>query len=161
MADWQVGFNVVPRRALARHGAAKASSSSSASWWQDNALPSDLQHRLGGIAPAELPGTAEHRSWGIEDGNRIDIWYDAGQVSAVTAQVDVRRLDSKFSATLLQFVRTADAVLVRSDGLVVEPEIGAYAASLRSAGAWKFASDPGTFLASYAADDDTDDGSER
>jgi len=90
--------------------------------------------------------------WGVEDGNRIDVWSEGGRVRAVTARVDVRRLDSKFGAALLQFVRTADAVLVRNDGLIVEPQIGAYAAALRSSVAWQFASDPTSFLATYSDD---------
>jgi hypothetical protein len=72
------------------------------------------------------------------------------------ARVDVRRLDSKFGAALLQFVRTADAVLVRSDGLVVEPTIAAYAGALRNSAAWKFANDPAAQLKKYSDTDDDD-----
>jgi hypothetical protein len=70
------------------------------------------------------------------------------------ARVDVRRLDSKFGAALLDFVRKAGAVLVRSDGLVVEPIIAAYAAALRSSVAWRFANDPAAFWAAHSASDD-------
>ena len=72
------------------------------------------------------------------------------------ARVDVRRLDSKFGAALIQFVRSAGAVLVRADGLVVEPVISEYVAALRSSDAWRFASDPMTFLRSQASSDDQD-----
>jgi hypothetical protein len=77
-------------------------------------------------------------------------------VIRVKVQVDVRRLDSRFGAALLDFVRAADAVLIRNDGLVVEPLIGAYAGALRNSAAWKFASDPAAFLAanSRALEDD-------
>jgi hypothetical protein len=47
----------------------------------------------------------------------------------MTARVDVRRLDTRFSAMLLQFTRVAGAVLVRRDGLVVEPLVGAFGAA--------------------------------
>jgi hypothetical protein len=75
----------------------------------------------------------------------------------VTARVDVRRLDSKFGAMLLQFVRTANAVLVRSDGLVVEPLVGAFAAALRSSDAWRFANDPASHFTSYVEPTPDDD----
>jgi hypothetical protein len=97
------------------------------------------------------------QTWGSADSNRIDVWSDGGRVSSLMTRVDVRRLDSKFGAALLQFVRSIDAVLVRSDGLVVEPLIGAYAAALRTSEAWRFASDPASYLARYSEDDDSDE----
>ena len=153
MAAWQVDFTVVPRRALAAHGAAHSSNLDDTPWWGTHALPPDYQRRLGAITSPGASSIAELQTWGVEDGNRIDVWSEAGRVRAVIARVDVRRLDSKFGAALLQFVRTADAVLVRSDGLIVEPQIGAYAAALRSSVAWQFASDPTSFLATYSDDD--------
>ena len=57
---------------------------------------------------------------------------------------------------VLQFARTAGAVLVRSDGLVVEPVVGAFAAALRNSAAWRFANDPAAHFASYL-DPATDD----
>jgi hypothetical protein len=75
-------------------------------------------------------------------------------VSSVTARVDVRRLDSKFGAALLLFVRAADALLVRRDGAVVESTINAYAGALRSSAAWRYASEPGASLAAQMDDDD-------
>jgi len=68
----------------------------------------------------------------------------------MTARVDVRRLDSKFGAMLLQFAKAADAVFVRGDGLIVEPLVGAFAAALRNSDAWKYANDPAAHIASYA-----------
>ena len=96
------------------------------------------------------------QSWGPEGGNRLDVSFVDGRATKVTARVDVRRLDAKFSALLLQFARTADAVLVRGDGLVVEPLVGAFAAALRSSAAWRFANDPAAHFASYA-EPETDD----
>ena len=75
----------------------------------------------------------------------------------MTACVDVRRLDARFGAMLLQFARIADAVLVRRDGLVVEPLVGAFGAALRSSDAWKYANDPAASFASYADPESNDD----
>ena len=122
-------------------------------------LPADYQAKLAGVASPAASASAKVQSWGPADGNRVDVWFVDGRATAVTARVDVRRLDSKFGAMLLQFVRTANAVLVRSDGLVVEPLVGAYAAALRSSDAWRFANDPASHFASYAepaTDDDAD-----
>ena len=159
MAAWQVDFSIIPRRALAAARLAKRVPSADAEWWAADVLPADYQRKLGAVASPASSGGASLQSWGPEDGNRVDVWSVDGRVKMVTARVDVRRLDSKFGAMLLQFVRTANAVLVRSDGLVVEPLVGAFAAALRSSDAWRFANDPASHFASYvepATGDDAD-----
>ena len=72
-------------------------------------------------------------------------------MSKVMVRVDVRRLDPKFGAALLLFVRAANGVLVRRDGLVVEATINAYTGALRRSRAWRYASDPLAWLAAQAA----------
>ena len=117
MAAWQVDFYIIPRRALLSRGALDTSDLDTTPWWATHTLPPDYQRRLGAVASAGPSSSADVQTWGSEDGNRIDVWSEDSRVSAIMARVDVRRLDSKFGAALLQFVRTADAVLVRSDGL--------------------------------------------
>jgi hypothetical protein len=150
MAAWQVDFSIVPRRAVAAAGVAALRSSADADWWAAEALPSDYQGRLAAVASPASSSSPNVQSWGAEDGNRLDVWSVNGRATKVTARVDVRRLDAKFGAMLLQFARTADAVLVRGDGLVVEPLVGAFAAALRSSAAWRFANDPAAHFASYS-----------
>jgi hypothetical protein len=156
MAAWQVPFYIIPRRALLSRGALDISDLDATPWWATHALPPDYQRRLGALASAAPSSSAEVQTWGSEDGNRIDVLSEDGRVSAIMARVDVRRLDSKFGAALLQFVRTAGAVLVRNDGRVVEPTIAAYAAALRSSDAWQFSSDPAAQLRRYSDTDDDD-----
>ena len=156
MAAWQVEFSIVPRRALAAAGAAALRPSADTEWWAADALPAGYQGKLAAVAsPASSP-SANVQSWGPEDGNRLDVWSIDGRATKVTARVDVRKLDARFSAMVLQFARTAGAVLVRSDGLVVEPVVGAFAAALRNSAAWRFANDPAAHFASYL-DPATDD----
>ena len=156
MAAWQVEFSIVPRRALAAAGAAALRPSADTEWWAADALPAGYQGKLAAVAsPASSP-SANVQSWGPEDGNRLDVWSVDGRATKVTARVDVRKLDARFSAMVLQFARTAGAVLVRSDGLVVEPVVGAFAAALRNSAAWRFANDPAAHFASYL-DSATDD----
>ena len=154
MAAWQVEFYIIPRRALASHGVLDSSDLAGTPWWTTHGLPADYQKRLATVAPAGPSSSAELETWGSPDGNRVDVWSADGRVSAMMARVDVRRLDSKFGAALIHFVRIAQAVLVRSDGLVVEPQIASYTAALRSSDAWRFASDPAAHFGGYDANDD-------
>ena len=157
MADWQVEFSIIPRRALGAGGVAALRASADAAPWDAASLPADFRGKLAAVASPASTSSADVQSWGPEDGNRLDVWLVDGRATEVTARVDVRKLDAKFGAMLLQFARTADAVLVRRDGLVVEPLVGAFAAALRSSAAWRFANDPSAQLASYldpTADDE-------
>jgi hypothetical protein len=154
MAVWQVDFAIVPRRALAKDPRALLSDVLDTDWWSAERLPSGFAQQLAAIGPAGAASSAERQTWGNADGNRVDVWFERGQATRMTAHVDVRRLDARFGAMLLQFARVADAVFVRSDGLVVEPRVGAFGAALRSSPAWRYVVDPAEYLSSRHDDDE-------
>ena len=154
MAAWHVDFYMVPRRALVASGPLTPSAVDSAEWWAADAFPADYHKRLMLVESAAPSSSADLETWGSADGNRVDVWSHGGRVSRVMVRVDVRRLDSKFGAALLDFVRRAGAVLVRRDGLVVEPIISQYAGALRNSDAWRFANDPAAFFAKHSSDED-------
>ena len=157
MAVWQVEFAIVPRRALATKPESAVSQILDTDWWSDERLPAGYARQIAAIAPATSSPAAELQTWGTEDSNRVDVWSENGRATRMIARVDVRRLDARFGAMLLQFARVADAVLVRGDGLVVEPLVGAFGAALRTSEAWKYANDPAAFFASYSESDDFDE----
>lgn len=142
MAVWQVEFAVIPRHAFAGTGRMPLLQLLETKWWSAQHLPTGHERQLGAIAPFGTASSSEVQTWGEEDGNRIDLWLENGKPARMTARVDVRRLDATFGAKLLQFARTADALLVRGDGLVIEPTPGAFGAALRSSEAWKYTQDP-------------------
>ena len=156
MAVWQVEFAVVPRRAIATNPRVALPQVMDTDWWRAERLPAGYSQQLTAFASPGSSPAAEHQTWGVEDGNRIDVWSENGKPTRMTARVDVRRLDSKFGAMLLQFAKVAGAVLVRRDGLVVEPLVGAFGAALRTSQAWRYASDPAKYIASYSEPEDDD-----
>lgn len=157
MAVWQVEFAIVPRRGLAATLRAPLSQILDADWWTDQPLPVGYSQQLAAIAPVGPSWTAELQTWGEQDGNRVDVWFENGRAARMIARVDVRRLDARFGAMLLQFARIANAVFVRDDGLVVEPLVGAFGAALRTSSAWQYASDPLAYLASHSEPEDDDE----
>ena len=157
MAVWQVEFAIVPRRALAAKPRVARPQVMDTDWWSTERLPAAYAQQLAAIASPGSSGTAELQTWGEEDGNRVDVWSENGKATRMIARVDVRRLNTRFSAMLLQFARVAGAVLVRRDGLVVEPVVGGFGAALRSSEAWRYATDPAAYFASYSEPDDDDD----
>ena len=157
MAVWQVEFAIVPRRALAAKPRVAIPQVLETNWWSAERLPAGYAHQLAAVASAGSSSTAEHQTWGEAEGNRIDVWLENGKATRMTARVDVRRLDARFGAMLLQFARVAGAVLVREDGLIVEPNVGAFGAALRSSEAWRYATDPAAYFASYAEPEEDDE----
>jgi hypothetical protein len=154
MAVWQVEFAIVPRRALLVNPRVPIEGILATDWWSAERLPAGFSQQLAAIAPSGASSSAERQTWGEADGNRVDVWFEHGHATRMTAHVDVRRLDAKFGAMLIQFARVADAVFIRADGLVVEPLVGAFGAALRSSPAWRYVSDPVEFLASRSEPDD-------
>jgi len=156
MAVWQVEFALVPRRWLAGHRQVAPPEVMDTDWWNPDRLPAGYSQQIAAIAPPETSRSADLQTWGHPDGNRVDVWSRNGKPTRMTARVDVRRLDTRFGAMLLQFARVADAVLVRRDGLVVEPDVGAFGSALRTSEAWRYAADPAAYFASYAEPSDDD-----
>jgi hypothetical protein len=154
MAAWQVDLHVVPRHALATatHPLTPAIVDST-NWWQSHRSPADYQTRLAAVAAPGKSGEAALETWGEEQGNRVDVWSDGGRVKRIRVRVDVRRLDARFGAAVLGFVRAANAVMIRGDGVVLEPTIAAFAGALRSSAAWRYANDPAAFLSRAGLED--------
>ncbi|MHB0947871.1 MAG: hypothetical protein ACYC4J_02285 [Gemmatimonadaceae bacterium] len=155
VADWQVEFHVVPQaRIAAVAGPLPPAALAATDWWDDRAIDAVQLERLGAIGPLAPSSGPDHRQWGSELWNRVDIWSRGGRVQRIAVRVDVRKLDARFGAALLGFVRATGAVLVRADGAVVPPTIDAYSAALRGSKAWRFANDTATWLATQFGDDD-------
>jgi len=154
MAVWQVEFAIVPRRALATQTRVELPPIMETDWWSAERLPVGYSQQLAAVAAPGSSRVAEVQTWGHDDGNRVDVWSENGKPMRMTARVDVRRLDAKFGAMLLQFARSAGAVLVRGDGLVVDPAAGAFGAALRTSAAWQYATDPAARFASYVEPDE-------
>jgi hypothetical protein len=150
MAIWQVEFAIVPRRALAARPSVAVPRLMETDWWSNELLPAGYSQQLAAIVAPGASSAPEQQSWGEEEGNRVEIRVENGRATRMTARVDVRRLDARFGAMLLQFARVADAVLVRQDGVVIEPTVGAFGAALRTSKAWRYASDPAAHFASYS-----------
>ena len=143
MAPWQVNFQVVPHRAMAAAPRALTAETVAATdWWGIGVVPPDLRERLAAVAGPAARTAAGVERWGNSEGNSVSVHSVGGRISRITADVDVRKLDAKFGAALLGFVRSAQSVLVRSDGWVAEPTVGAFSGALRSDPAWKFANEP-------------------
>lgn len=152
MAAWQVDLHIVPRQALATVAhPLNAAIVDATDWWSSQRILADYGARLAAVAAPGQSSDAALETWGEKEGNRVDVWSNGGRVARIIVRVDVRRLDARFGAAILGLVRAANAVMIRGDGLVLEPTIAAFAGALRGSAAWRFANDPAAFLAKHAA----------
>lgn len=150
-----VDFDLIPRSALqGTSGRLSADDLARTPWWQGVALPRDYRSWLDGIASKAASRDPQVELWGQPDGNRIEVISHDGAVTNILARVDVRRLDARFGAALLVLVRQLGATLVRRDGVVIEPTIGAFGAALRGTAAWRAANDPATWPGRQSVDPD-------
>jgi len=157
MAPWQVIFHVVPHRAMANAPRVlDAAIVSTTEWWSAGAGTRELRERLGALIgpPSRTSPTIE--SWGSAGGNGVDVHLSDGRITRIIAHVDVRKLDPKFGAALLGFARSMQSVLVRADGWVAEPTVGAYSTALRGDPAWAHANEPRALT--IATDESEDEG---
>ncbi len=154
-APWQTVFQVVPHRAIAKAPRLPdARTVSSTEWWRSSPdSATTLRATLGAlVGPMASSGNGVER-W-TAGGSSVELHSAGGVLTQVIARVDVRKLDPRFGAALLGFLRSAQSVLVRSDGRVVEPTVGAFSAALRSDPAWAFANDPAVEIAAELREDD-------
>ncbi len=137
MAVWQVDFSLAPRKAIADVPRPLSQAAVGSQWWAAVPMLPDYRQRLALAAPPGDSGVAGVETWGAPDGNRVDVRSAGGRVVQVIVRVDARRPDPKFAAGLLGFVRAANAVLVRADGLVAEPTVTSFTNALRGSEAWR------------------------
>lgn len=136
MAAWQVEFFIIPRRALASSPSPiPAQMLDSVAWWAGVPLPPDYRARLSAAA-APASSSADIETWGVVDGNYVEVVSEEGRPVRVRARVDVRQPDAKFAAGLITFARAAGAALVRADGSAIEPTAGGFGQALRESPAW-------------------------
>ena len=105
-------------------------------------------------------------SFGVGEHHRKEYLDSAAPVILAAAAARTKRIRLTSAVTVLsaidpvrlyqQFAKVAGAVLVRRDGLVVEPLVGAFGAALRTSRAWQYASDPAKYFAAYSEPDDED-----
>lgn len=156
MAPWQVIFHVVPHRAMATAPRVLDSRIVAESdWWGTATAAREVRDRLGVLIGAPTHTTPTVEGWGSAEGNGVDVHLSGGRVVRVVAHVDVRKLDPKFGAALLGLARSMQSVLVRADGWVAEPNVGAYSAALRGDPAWRHANEPAPLRIAREEEEDT------
>ena len=147
MATWQADFFLIPRAALPDGGThLTREDARDGEWWVGVELPTNYREQISAFAPPAPSWSKDLEMFGVEDGNRIDLWREHSEVSTILVRVDLRAPDPAFIAGILEFAKSTAAVLVRADGTVVEPEEAKFSEALEGSSAVGFVTDPASFF---------------
>ena len=150
MAAWQYDFHLIPRAGVVDlYGKVPISldreTSETADWWRGTAvslLVSLISQLLEPAVSWDPNGTI---TWGKEDGDRVDVLFEAGSVRECFVRVDVRVLVKGFLVTVLRSSEQ-DWLVITPSLHALEPAGEAVINDLACSGAWKFVEDPEGFL---------------
>ena len=124
MAAWQADFAIIPA----------------------GAWPTDYRERLDAVATRNRSWHADLETWGVEDGNRVDVHLERGAPVDGRLRVDLRRWDPAFIRDVLALMSAAALTLTDEAGARVEPNVGELALALRRSAAFRFVDDPEQLL---------------
>jgi hypothetical protein len=118
-------------------------------WWETASWPSDYAQTLSSFIARGASWDEDLELWGTSDGNRIDIWREAGRVVELFVRIDVRRLDSAFLERIVRFSRSVDCLIwsPKARGGLFEPCAERLQTEIRQSRAWEFVHDPAGYLA--------------
>jgi len=151
MATWQFDLYLLPRSALqARFGAVPSTvdeeTFGEGDWWLDQPSPIDLPSEVARLLPENQSWVKGLRTWGTEDGDRVDIYYENGKVVDVFLRLDLRQPSKQFIDGLIILAKRIDAMLMTDEGQLLEPTREQLAGSLEGSDAARFVADPIEFL---------------
>lgn len=88
--------------------------------------------------------------FGPSDGDRIDLFFDTASCE-VSVRIDARNDDRTFIATVCALMTLLRCSLHSAElGETIPPNADAIYAALQRSAAWRFALDPGAFIAARA-----------
>lgn len=157
MAVWQCDFVLVPVRALTHaRSDAPAGDLLAIDWWAESQPPADLESRIGRVLPERESWTPDLRTWGVEDGTRIDVWREGDRIDSIRVRIDARQIDLQSLREIVGLARHSDAAFLRHDGLFVPATNEALTSAIDTSAAARFVDDPDAFIRRIALGDARD-----
>jgi len=151
LAIWQFDLHVLPCDAVkAAYGdirpltLSKSDFEKYANW--DECHLKDIEGAVASLLEERSSWGRHLRTWGDEDGNRIDLTYQAGILSSIFVRIDVRTVSYTFIGGFLDVARRNDWVLLTGDGRLLDPSASQLLSAIQRSTAAKFVADPEQFL---------------
>lgn len=157
MAAWQYSARLIPKTLLGRGAALprvlSAEALESHGTWPDTIPLRMLQQSLDGILERRESWHRGLLGWGLEDGNRVDVWSENDRVSEVVFRVDARGAARPFLSKIVALAGDL-GLLILTDALkVFEPEIEQILLEFHRSPAASFARNPEAYLDELRGDE--------
>lgn len=151
MATWQYDIHLLPSTYALEHRASIIASSESdlidtSPAWVSYDRAKSLIDEISRVLPAASSWSSSIRVWGIEDSDRFEIVWSAGNIDDVLARIDVRKLSKQFLQSIVDLAKRHDLVLLTTNKSIIEPDLGVLLEAIKSSDAYRFVMDPTGFL---------------
>jgi hypothetical protein len=151
MAIWQYEFYLLPKKRVVDLFSSVPTRLTRqeyelTDWWEGHNLTSDHEVKVSQILPRQASWSDEIKSWGNEEGNRIDICFDNNTIEEILVRVDVRDISYQFIDRILSLTRDLNCLLLTEEMLILHPIKDLLINSIKNSEAAKFVCNPEMFL---------------
>jgi len=155
MATWQCDFFLLPRRKIVKlFGTVpqelEADIFSNTDWWGDYQPPNGYEKMLSTFLAQQQSWDDDLRTWGNEDGNRIDVWLRRGLVQEILIRIDAREIDLRIIKNVNDLSVFCDGVVLSANTKLFEPNFDMFLAEVHGSQAHRFVNNPRGFLDNIA-----------
>lgn len=150
MAIWQFDFHCLPSASVEQRKGQLPLTLSREEFdrtkWSPRIAVQTVEAALSDLLPEGKTAIPGVRTWGVEDGTRIDLLRDGRFVESVFVRIDVREIPMAFVVKFVAFARANDWVFRTRDGRIVPPSVRRLMAQIETSRSFKYVSDPSGFL---------------
>ena len=108
--------------------------------------PVEYARTLDRVARRERTLIAGVRTWGREDGNRLDVYLEAGVPESAYLRLDLREWDTAFVDDITTCLAAWDSRIVAPDGHTLRPDAASLMQIAAASPAARFMEDPDSYL---------------
>lgn len=154
MAIWQYDVHLIPENSVRNKvgeipDTLPPDMADEGGWWQNVSPPSDIEFSV--LAPPGKSWTDAIRAWGNEDSDRIECYFDEGELCDIRFRIDVRKLSKPFVLGLLNLANLYQLLLTTDSGRLFRPDLEELVLDMQRSTAIAFATNPEQFLANLSA----------
>jgi hypothetical protein len=152
MATWQFDLHLLPRsKIIERYSKIPAQLSdeefTTMDWWSGVALPADYESILGSFLPKYISWNKNASTWGSEDSDLIEIFFENNALVEIWVRIDARKLNISILERVSHFAKLCDCILFLGESRkLIEPDPLSLNYDIKRSDAYKFVMNPRGFL---------------
>jgi len=156
LAIWQFDVRVIPRKVIAglKEDLPLAISEDDyleGHTWRAHDHLADLPITLSELLPPRDTWSDDLKSWGEEDGDRVDLYHSGGEPDEWYVRFDMRSPNHVFIAKIVELIARYDGVIVTSAKYVVPPSYIKLLSHMQRSDSFRCVEDPEKFFAELSS----------